>query len=59
MTVSLLPCHAGLGLTWRDKPSVLKNVNPGLVPGFFCGIGPHFSGETVGLDRTFHKAMKA
>ncbi len=34
MTVSLSPCHVGLGLTWRDKPSVLKNVNPGLVPGF-------------------------
>ncbi|WP_313592548.1 hypothetical protein [Agrobacterium cavarae] len=49
MTGSLLACHVGLGLTWWDGASVLKNVNPGLVPGFFCGMGPHFSGETVGL----------
>lgn len=59
MTGSLLPCHVGLGLTWGDRAWVLKNVNPGLVPGFFCGMGPHFSGDTVRLDRTLHKAMKA
>ena len=34
MTGSLSPCHVGLGLTWWDGVSVLKNVNPGLVPGF-------------------------